>query len=210
MTTVDLITCQEGENKLAHGDTTGDAVTHYFGCLRYDERESFLNSLSGQDEKVKRKIQAEEIRIERLRGIFDAEREITASGKLLRQIKVMRNTWRRNLTANGAPSNPHNTENSGLFTQLSKNREKQFILEDTNANVIYFKKKEKEDHLAPCDHPRFLPSTFPDQKIPLGRLLEDNLDTNPLMWPCEKDMIRYFHIPANNMEWIEVIDPFHL
>lgn len=207
MTTVDLKSCQHEGKGLAHGDTTGDAVTHYFGCLKYAERDSFLDNLSGADDKVKKKIQKEEDRIERLRGIFEAERDSTASGKLLRQFKFMRNTRLPRKTTTGTPSNPRvhqNTENSGILTQFSEDREKQFILKDTNANVIYFKKKEKEGHLAPYDHPQFSPSTFPDQKVPLSRLLEDNLKENPLMWECEKDVIRYFHIPANNMEWIEV------
>lgn len=73
-------------------------------------------------------------------------------------------------------------------------------LDDLNANIIYFKNKE------PYDHPNFIGSgSFPNQKVPLELLLKDDKARNPLMWDCEEDMIRYFHVPANNMAWIEVI-----
>jgi len=46
---------------------------------------------------------------------------------------------------------------------------------------------------------------FPNQKIPLKDLLY-NYDpaTNPLMKPCNNGTMRYFHLPGNNMEWVEV------
>jgi hypothetical protein len=58
-------------------------------------------------------------------------------------------------------------------------------------------------HPGPYDHPA-LEDKFPNQKVPLSLLLEDSPKENPLMWKCEEDMIRYFHIPANNMSWVEV------
>ncbi|KAI1862732.1 uncharacterized protein JN550_010069 [Neoarthrinium moseri] len=45
-------------------------------------------------------------------------------------------------------------------------------------------------------------SKFPDQKIAMETIL-DGADDNPLSEECPKDTIRYFHIPSNNMEWIE-------
>lgn len=45
---------------------------------------------------------------------------------------------------------------------------------------------------------------FPNQKIPLSLLLKGDKKKNPLMWDCEDDMIRCFHIPANNMTSCEV------
>jgi hypothetical protein len=50
-----------------------------------------------------------------------------------------------------------------------------------------------------------VPGIFPNQKIPLEELLYNKtLASNPLMRPCQDEMIRYFHLPRNNMEWIEV------
>ncbi len=47
--------------------------------------------------------------------------------------------------------------------------------------------------------------TFPDQRIRIKDLLYNkDKNANPLMSDCEEDEIRYFHIPSNNMEWVEV------
>jgi hypothetical protein len=49
------------------------------------------------------------------------------------------------------------------------------------------------------------PENFPNQKIPLKDLLyKKTPDSNPLVRPCKDGMLRYFHLPGNNMEWIEV------
>lgn len=45
---------------------------------------------------------------------------------------------------------------------------------------------------------------FPNQKIPVNFLLEPTRD-NPLKRKRESDKFRYFHLPSNNMAYIEVI-----
>jgi hypothetical protein len=49
------------------------------------------------------------------------------------------------------------------------------------------------------------PDKFPHQRISIEDLLynKDALK-NPLMRKCEDNEFRYFHLPANNMEWVEV------
>lgn len=44
---------------------------------------------------------------------------------------------------------------------------------------------------------------FPDQKILIEELLKGT-SNNPLREPCKPDQFRYFHLPTNNMAWIEV------
>lgn len=44
---------------------------------------------------------------------------------------------------------------------------------------------------------------FPNQKVPINDLLTDTPD-NLLKEPCKDGMFRYFHLPTNNMAWIEV------
>ena len=44
---------------------------------------------------------------------------------------------------------------------------------------------------------------FPNQKIPIEHLLKDS-PNNPLKEECRDNMYRYFHLPTNNMAWIEV------
>jgi hypothetical protein len=48
------------------------------------------------------------------------------------------------------------------------------------------------------------PEEFPNQKLPIHNLLDSKKETNPLARECPKNMIRYFHLPANNMSWVEV------
>ena len=70
---------------------------------------------------------------------------------------------------------------------------------DVFAKMIFFKDS------VPYTLPDFLPEEFPDQKIPLKRLLydEDPL-RNPLTRSYPDGMIRYFHVPGNDMKWVEV------
>lgn len=44
---------------------------------------------------------------------------------------------------------------------------------------------------------------FPNQKVPLQILLSDTED-NPLKEPNDPGKFRYFHLPTNNMAWVEV------
>lgn len=46
-------------------------------------------------------------------------------------------------------------------------------------------------------------STYDLEMYPLSLILSDK-DMNPLAKRCEPNTIRYFHLPANNMHWIEV------
>ncbi|RYO93971.1 hypothetical protein DL764_007900 [Monosporascus ibericus] len=44
---------------------------------------------------------------------------------------------------------------------------------------------------------------FPNQKVSVQTLIIKDEDTNPLMWNFGDDTIRYVHLPANNMAWVE-------
>jgi hypothetical protein len=193
------------EYRMVHGTSasTDNVVLHFFGCLRFEEREKFLASLEPSD-KARQRIEEEQARISALRNMFEMEGQNTAAGSLLYRFKV---NLRQRLPTHRPRIIPLPNTRSEMAQQnlrRAEDREKEFVIEDLNANLIYFKRKEEGIHMEPHDHEKFLPSKFPDQKIKLSELLIDDLNINPLMWKCEKDMIRYFHIPANNMEWIEV------
>lgn len=66
------------------------------------------------------------------------------------------------------------------------------------APVVFFRDSE------PWDVPG-LEGTFPNQKISVQDLLaeDSNPSRNPLMAACPEDAVRYIHLPANNMAWIE-------
>ena len=157
--------------------------------------------------KLKQRILEEKTRIKKLRKIFDGEGADTVAGKLLRSFRI---TLSARLPRNRIVSQldfpaPQNTQNPG---SRPDDVEDDVVLNDLNANVVFFKKDARNSevpimHPGPYDHPK-LPDKFPNQKVPLSLLLKDDKERNPLMWKCEDDMIRYFHLPANNMDWIEV------
>jgi hypothetical protein len=67
-----------------------------------------------------------------------------------------------------------------------------------NANMILFKDSKKYTD-------KTYPDEFPNQKIPIDELLySEDRARNPLTKECPGGMIRYFHLPANNMSWVEV------
>ncbi|TVY93931.1 hypothetical protein LAWI1_G000709, partial [Lachnellula willkommii] len=196
---VDYTTCQNSGKGLVHGESPDDVVLHYFGCLKFSERADFLAELD-ETNKLKLRIREETKRIEKLRDIFEAEGPRTSSGKVLDSFKKTLSHWsgiKRSYThLEGAIPDPGTLDGP-------EERAKEWILDDMRANVIYFKKHhEDDDNPGPYDHPAFV-DNFPNQKISLKQLLSSDKEKNPLMWPCEPNMIRYFHLPANNMEWIE-------
>ena len=52
------------------------------------------------------------------------------------------------------------------------------------------------------DHP-LVHGSFPHQKISIQQFLY-NKEGTPLKRSSRKDQLRYFHLPANNMKWVEV------
>jgi hypothetical protein len=68
-----------------------------------------------------------------------------------------------------------------------------------NGWVIVFEKGVKGITI---DHP-LCHGQFPNQKISIQRLLYNKSKT-PLKRTENKDTLRYFHLPANNMKWVEV------
>lgn len=67
---------------------------------------------------------------------------------------------------------------------------------DVKLNFIQFK-----DSSAYTNPDPSLEGSFPNQKISLSSLLEDKSILNS----SEENSIRYFHIPLNNMTWVEVM-----
>jgi len=57
------------------------------------------------------------------------------------------------------------------------------------------------DGKRPVDNPRCY-GEFPHQKLSIRQLLYNKTDT-PLIRSENKDQLRYFHLPANNMAWVE-------
>lgn len=71
-----------------------------------------------------------------------------------------------------------------------------------NASVMYFKKPASGEGWQGSSSD-LISGSFPDQEVSIHDLLEPGLNS-PLSEPCPVDTLRYFHLPANNMSWIEV------
>lgn len=198
--------CQGSNDGGIHGNSIEERLLHFFGCLRFSDREKFFRSLEAED-KLRARVEEELARTAKLRKIFETEGLNTETGKLLQSFKATRATRFPKSSNRNQQEMPENAPASQGSTSNVKKLEdeiEEVVLGDLRANVIYFKKKPKGKHPGPYDHPE-LEDTFPNQRVPLSLLLADNPEKNPLMWKCEDDMIRYFHIPANNMSWVEVV-----
>jgi hypothetical protein len=167
-----------------HDKRVLDVTLHYFGCLKVSERQSFYDGLP---EKSRRRIRREEQRIDQVRSRLEFQPG-TKAGAILREFKESMNEWR---SVNGRVSfdarqklvPPYNLDD-GVDAEIK-------------APIMFFKDSR------PYDIPG-IENTFPNQKIAIKELLADERDTNPLMQPCDDNTIRYFHLPANNMIWVEV------
>jgi hypothetical protein len=167
-----------------HENQVLDVSKHYFGCLRDSERHHFYNRLP---ERSQRRIRREARRIAQLRTKLECQSESKA-GVLLKGFKEAISDWR----------GVHRwTSVEGKSTFRLPNDLDNSADSEIKASMIFFKDSR------PYDIPG-VENTFPNQKIPIKKLLADEPDANPLMRPCDDSMIRYFHLPANNMIWVEV------
>ena len=175
-----------------HDRDVRDTYLHYSGCLRDNERQKYFDSLLPHQQQ---RVTTEAKRILELRALFDLDGE---TREITEKFKSSLNAWRK-----ARPGHPQAerektpTWNANLGNKYIKPcKENGFGL---SANMIFFK-----DSL-PFDH-ELSPDKFPDQKISIEDLLykkEDKIK-NPLMKKCEEDEIRWFHLPGNNMAWVEV------
>jgi hypothetical protein len=185
---------ENASSGLVHGDDVEGGLIHYSGCLKFSEREEFLHSLH-EDDRLKLHILKEQTRIARLRKIFEQEGLATTNGRLVRSF---RQTLAQQFPGRRSYSHLHTPEirRAEYPTSNTNIIEDQVILSDLTANVVYFK-GDQDAYPRPYDHPA-LDNTFPNQKVPLSLLLSQSRE-NPLTWKCEENMVRYFHVPSNNM-----------
>lgn len=166
-----------------HDDRVLDVSLHYFGCLKVKDQTQYF---AGLPSKSQRRIQKVEYRIAQLRALYQS-RTTSYHGKLLKSFKEKLYEWHS--------FDPRHSPLLGSPWPLRSGPEES-PEEDLNASVLYFKDSR------PYDMPG-IDNQFPHQKISVQELLSDS-HSNPIMKRCPENMIRYFHLPANNMVWIEV------
>ncbi|KAH9209026.1 hypothetical protein DL95DRAFT_467167 [Leptodontidium sp. 2 PMI_412] len=188
----------------AHGTNFDDGLFHYFGCLKFSDREDFLAALPNGDQ-LKIRILAEQTQILRLRQIFEEQGRRTGVGKLFREFQqAIADRFPRPIghLGSGPVAQQLIHEQFDYVQPHYSPLENEAISNDLKANVICLKKGSTDSEFIPHEDPRIL-GEFPNQRVPLSLLLENNPNDNPLMWKCEETMIKYFHLPANNMSWVE-------
>jgi hypothetical protein len=162
-----------------HGNDVRNVLLHYFGCLREQEREEYLQSLPRYKQE---RIENERIRIKEQRALFENEEET----------KDLVNAFKRSLNNYFRQSRAHH-ESSGNHTRLSKEN-----AYGMNGYALFFRNSEPYSDPSCFDQ-------FPNQKLAVKDLVfNEDPKTNPLMRECADNEIRYFHLPGNNMEWVEV------
>jgi hypothetical protein len=165
-------------SSVEHSGNVRDVLLHYFGCLRENERAGFFDLLPSHKQQ---QIKDEERRIREQRALFEEDEEKKYLVKRLRQ--SLGHYCRRPLPRDPTQNLPRPCKENGY---------------GLNAYMVFFKNSEQFSDESFTDR-------FPNQKIPIKDLLYNKKkETNPLMRDCGDNEIRYFHLPGNNMEWIEV------
>ncbi len=162
-----------------HDGDVRDNFLHYFGCLKTSQQQGFFNSLP---EHERERLAAEEARIQRQRAHFERCEE---TKHLVDRLKIS--------ISKKFPNAVGRQESCPFDAKPCK--ENAYGL---NSYILFFKNSESFTDSRYIDK-------FPNQKISLKDLLYNrDIETNPLMQSCKTNEIRYFHLPGNNMEWIEV------
>lgn len=169
---------------LEHNDRISDPSLHYFGCLKVSERKAFFAQLPRKSQK---KIDEECRRITRLRAFVESN-PASKAGLILREFNQSAKEWYRHDRRLNA---------DGRVYFAAEDRQPPTAEASAGAKMIFF--KNGRPHSIPAFN-----DEFPNQMVSVEQLLSEDPDLNPLMQPCESGVIRYFHLPANNMVWVEV------
>ncbi|KAK3380756.1 hypothetical protein B0T24DRAFT_591210 [Lasiosphaeria ovina] len=181
-----------------HDHRVSDITVHFNACLRVSKQKKFFDSLPPESQQ---RILRHGEKIANLRTRLETAQCDSTAAARLRAFKVAVSRWRvatgRPHTSDTArpPFDPVTRRPSGVPTYVGP---EDLVNEYIKAPVVCFK------HGRPYDVPD-LPGSFPNQKVTMGDLLSEDEKRNPLMQSSDDGAIRYFHLPANNMAWVEEV-----
>ncbi|EAQ83492.1 hypothetical protein CHGG_09896 [Chaetomium globosum CBS 148.51] len=182
-----------------HDNRVSDAAVHFNGCLPTSRLGRFYESLSPESQQ--RIVRINE-KIASLRDRLETTERDSTAGARLRDCKRAMAQWRAatgrpspSYTATSKPGPASRSETPGTPAFGGANHPADI---HTKASVMSFKNGQ------PCDVPG-LAKTFPNQKISMADLLCEDETRNPIMKPAQDGAVRYFHLPANNMAWVEEV-----
>ncbi|KAI1178441.1 hypothetical protein F4777DRAFT_96443 [Nemania sp. FL0916] len=84
--------------------------------------------------------------------------------------------------------------------QIGKQKEREG-LDGFIAGAMFFKKTGSSNSWKGISNPDYGDARYPNQKVEMRDILD--LEKSPLAIPLTGSELRYFHLPANNMEWVE-------
>ncbi|KAK1831667.1 magnesium transport protein cora [Podospora conica] len=205
---------------------THDRLLHFSRCVKFEDRARFIQDAP---KPLRQRIEHMLSRVESVRHRIEAQSEggfwITRLGEHLGGFRHHQKTQQPR------PSPPairgwraSSTDNlrSALSTaahRLGVSHHKEFIstpvltgqrrgeealggrgtgsvYKGVNAGVVYFQ------NALPYSHPKAV-GGFPRQTVPVAELLSSEPGKSLLSEPCKDGMIRWLHLPANNMAWVE-------
>lgn len=175
-----------------HDHCVSDITTHFNGCLRGSKRQRFFDSLTVE---AQNRIIRDNDRIAELRHRLETAQYDTTAAVRLREFKQAMTGW---AIATSRPRASHGFDSRRPSEPNPYFGSDDLVNDYIKAPVIFL--KDGRPHDVPG-----IPGHFPRQKIPMSDLLVDDIRRNPIMQPCEDDVVRYFHLPANNMVWVEEV-----
>lgn len=183
-----------------HGNRVSDPAVHFNGCLPAAKQRRFYESLAPESQQRIARVNG---KILDLRHRLETTHYDSTAGSRLREFNRAMAQW---CAATGRPHASSTT--SAKFASTSSRAQspgtpafraaEDPIDDHIKAPIICFKDGQ------PCDVVG-LPKTFPHQKVTVADLLSEDASRNPIMQPAEDGVVRYFHLPANNMAWIEEV-----
>ncbi|KAI9147648.1 hypothetical protein HJFPF1_12678 [Paramyrothecium foliicola] len=209
------ITCLNAD---AHdSENITDKLIHYVGCIQYCEREAYYDSLP---EDTQLQIKVELRRIDYIRRVIESS---DADKSLAARVTSSVSEWRKyskkeveKVTRWSAIAKPerkgYRAHNPNATRQAKEVKPEDYDPnKDFNAYYIEYVKSEGKTNTELRPSGEFLyKNKFPNQKLSVHNLLYDK-SINPLSRKKlaadaagqPPDRIRYFHLPANNMKWVE-------
>ncbi|GAB1316850.1 Ankyrin repeat protein [Madurella fahalii] len=177
-----------------HDSRVSDPVTHYNGCLPAKKQRRFYESLPLE---AQQRIMRVNEKILNLRRRLETTQYDSTAAARLRDFKQAMSQWSIATGRSHSSHTPHSDSwQSPDMPELGGAED--LVNSSIKAPVMVFKDGQ------PCDVPG-LPKSFPDQKVTMADLLSADETRNPIMQPTEDNVIRYFHLPANNMVWVEEV-----
>ncbi|UKZ47530.1 hypothetical protein TrVGV298_001750 [Trichoderma virens] len=196
----------------------GDAFRDY-ARLRFDKRAEIYGPMTEEQSRIKKIIEEEKRRISKIRGRFNGNesksklfRNVAESRKALiphlKETATARRIFDHKMSIAHAEQEaegdnpPTNLTLSGLNEPV----------EEFKAGVMYFEKEDDKKwqgkQCADVDDGSSS-GEFPNQKLKMSYVLSNTPNSLNLFKSDEKK-IKYFHFPANHMEWIETaLEKYH-